>query len=42
MSRKSEADKVIVFERGNCLFAFNFHPSASYPDYKVGTQFCGR
>jgi hypothetical protein len=29
-------DKVIVFERGDCLFVFNFHHSNSYTDYGVG------
>jgi len=27
-------DKVIVFERAVLLFAFNFHPSSSYADYR--------
>ena len=27
-------DKVIVFERAGLLFAFNFHPSSSYADYR--------
>ncbi len=27
-------DKVIVFERAGLLFAFNFHPVSSYPDYR--------
>jgi len=35
-SLKNEADKVIVFERGDCLFVFNFHPTNSYTDYKIG------
>lgn len=36
ISRKDEADKVIVFERGNLVFVFNFHWSNSYFDYRVG------
>ena len=36
VSRKHEADKVIVFERGPLLFLFNFHPTQSYPGYRVG------
>ncbi|KAL7137419.1 hypothetical protein ABFS83_10G091000 [Erythranthe nasuta] len=36
ISRKDEADRVIVFERGNLLFVFNFHWSKSYSDYRVG------
>jgi 1,4-alpha-glucan branching enzyme len=27
---KHEEDKVIVFEKANLLFAFNFHPSKSF------------
>lgn len=30
-----EQKKVLVFKRGNYIFAFNFHPSASYADYGV-------
>lgn len=36
ISRKDEGDKVIVFERGDLVFVFNFHWSNSYFDYKVG------
>jgi 1,4-alpha-glucan branching enzyme len=36
ISRKHEDDKVIVFERNNALFVFNFHPTKSFTDYKVG------
>jgi 1,4-alpha-glucan branching enzyme len=28
-------DKVLAFERAGLLFAFNFHPQASYTDYRV-------
>lgn len=28
-------DKVIVFKRGGLIFAFNFHPTISYPDYSI-------
>jgi 1,4-alpha-glucan branching enzyme len=38
ISLKHEGDKVIVFERGNLLFIFNFHPTKSYSDYRVGTS----
>uniref|UniRef100_A0A7S2ZTP4 1,4-alpha-glucan branching enzyme n=3 Tax=Rhodosorus marinus TaxID=101924 RepID=A0A7S2ZTP4_9RHOD len=38
----SNQDKVIVFERGDrLLFVFNFHPSASYTDYRVGATWPG-
>ncbi|MBI2438766.1 MAG: alpha amylase C-terminal domain-containing protein, partial [Lentisphaerae bacterium] len=29
------ADKVLCFERSGLLFLFNFHPTQSYPDYRV-------
>lgn len=36
VSRKDEGDKVIVFEKGNLVFVFNFHWRKSFPDYRVG------
>ncbi|KAH9329540.1 hypothetical protein KI387_001648 [Taxus chinensis] len=36
VSRKDEGDKVIVFERGDIVFVFNFHWNKSYTDYRVG------
>lgn len=36
ISRKNEGDRVIVFERGNLVFVFNFHWTNSYSDYRVG------
>ena len=36
VSAKHEQDKVIVFERKGLLFAFNFHHSQSFTDYRVG------
>ncbi|KAI8619803.1 glycoside hydrolase superfamily [Chytriomyces sp. MP71] len=41
VSLKHEGDKVIVFERGNLLWIFNFHPTNSYTDYRVGTKWAG-
>ncbi|ELU05120.1 hypothetical protein CAPTEDRAFT_228125 [Capitella teleta] len=38
VSRKNEGDKVVVFERGGLVFVFNFHPSQSYSNYKIGVQ----
>lgn len=35
---KDNADKVIVFERGDLLFVFNFHPTNSYEGYQLGSQ----
>ncbi|KAL7170397.1 hypothetical protein ACSBR2_035296 [Camellia fascicularis] len=36
ISQKDEGDRMIVFERGNLVFVFNFHWSNSYSDYRVG------
>ncbi|BGP12214.1 alpha-1,4-glucan branching enzyme [Rhodosporidiobolus nylandii] len=41
VSLKNESDKVIVFERANLLWIFNFHPSDSFTDYRVGTDWAG-
>ncbi|BFZ04265.1 hypothetical protein BsWGS_07304 [Bradybaena similaris] len=42
ISLKHESDKLIVFERADVLlFIFNFHPSNSYTDYKIGVQLPG-
>lgn len=38
VSLKHEGDKVLVFERNGLLFIFNFHPTNSYPDFKVGVE----
>lgn len=35
---KHEVDKVVVYERAGLLFVFNFHPSQSFTDYRVGVQ----
>ena len=37
VSKADEGAKVIVYERGHLLFAFNFHSTASQDDYEVGT-----
>jgi len=42
ISLKNESDKVIVFERANCLFLFNFHPTNSYADYRIGSGPAGK
>lgn len=36
ISRKHEGDKVLVFERAGLLFVFNFHPTQSFTDYRIG------
>ncbi|KAH6915121.1 1,4-alpha-glucan branching enzyme [Coprinopsis sp. MPI-PUGE-AT-0042] len=41
VSLKHEGDKVIVFERAGLLFVFNFHPTNSYTDYRVGVEVAG-
>jgi len=41
ISLKNEQDKVVVFERADLLFVFNFHPTDSFTDYRVGTDWAG-
>ena len=41
VSKKDEGDKVIVFERGGAVFVFNFHPTRSYTDYRIGVPEAG-
>ncbi|CAA0837880.1 1-4-alpha-glucan-branching enzyme 2-2-chloroplastic/amyloplastic [Striga hermonthica] len=36
ISRKDEGDRIVVFERGDLVFVFNFHWSKSFSDYRVG------
>ena len=38
MSLKHEIDKMVVYERAGLLFIFNFHPTQSYTDYRVGIE----
>jgi 1,4-alpha-glucan branching enzyme len=38
VSLKHEVDKVIVYERAGLLFIFNFHPTNSFTDYRVGVE----
>ena len=42
MSRKDEGDKVVAFERANLLWIFNFHPTRSFTDYRIGTNTPGK
>jgi len=37
-SCKSDADKVVVFERGDCVFVFNWNPTQSFSDYRIGCR----
>ncbi|WVO16089.1 1,4-alpha-glucan-branching enzyme [Cryptococcus depauperatus] len=41
VSLKHEGDKVIVFERAGLLFIFNFNPTQSFADYRVGVDVAG-
>lgn len=41
VSLKHEGDKVLVFERAGLLFVFNFHPTNSFTDYRVGVDVPG-
>ncbi|PSN44687.1 1,4-alpha-glucan-branching enzyme [Blattella germanica] len=41
VSCKHEDDKVVAFERGELLFVFNFHPSKSFTDYRIGVEIPG-
>ena len=41
VSLKHEVDKVIVFERAGLLFVFNFHPTNSFSDYRIGVEEAG-
>ena len=41
ISLKNEKDKVIVFERAGLLWVFNFNPTESFADYRVGVQQSG-
>ena len=42
VSWTGEEDKVIVFERGDLVFVFNFHPVNTYDGYKVGCDLPGK
>ena len=38
VSLKNQTDKVLVFERAGLLWIFNFHPTNSYTDYRMGVE----
>lgn len=42
VSSASDKDKMIVFERGDLVFVFNFHPENTYQGYKVGCDLPGK
>ncbi|KZT29236.1 glycoside hydrolase family 13 protein [Neolentinus lepideus HHB14362 ss-1] len=41
VSLKHEGDKMIVFERAGLVFVFNFHPTNSFSDYRIGVEEAG-
>ncbi|TDG43303.1 hypothetical protein AWZ03_010275 [Drosophila navojoa] len=41
VSWKHQSDKTIHFERAGLVFVFNFHPTKSFSDYRVGTNWAG-
>ncbi|KAF8405530.1 hypothetical protein HHK36_010437 [Tetracentron sinense] len=42
VSSTNEEDMVIVFERADLVFVFNFHPENTYDGYKVGCDLPGK
>jgi hypothetical protein len=38
ISTKHEDDKVIVFEKEDLIFVFNFHPTKNFDGYQIGTK----
>jgi len=42
ISCKDNFDKIVVAERNNLIFVFNFHPTKSYSDYRIGTPWPGK
>lgn len=38
VSLSSEEDKIIVYEKGELVFIFNFHTNNSYEHYLIGTN----
>ena len=42
ISTKHQDDKFIVFEKGDLLFIFNFHPVKSFEGYQIGTKWSSR
>lgn len=42
VSRQHNGDKILAFDRGGLVFLFNFHPTQSYTDYKIGVPISGK
>ena len=41
VSLKHEGDKVLAFERAGLVFVFNFRPTNSFTDYRIGVDVAG-
>jgi 1,4-alpha-glucan branching enzyme len=41
VSLKHQDDKVISYERAGLVFIFNFHPTKSFTDYRIGVEAVG-
>lgn len=41
VSLKNQKDMVVVYERAGLLFAYNFHHTKAYTDYRVGVEEAG-
>ena len=41
VSLKHEGDKVLVFEKGKSVYIFNFNPTQSFVDYRIGVELPG-
>ncbi|KAF9348806.1 alpha-1,4-glucan branching enzyme [Mortierella sp. NVP85] len=41
VSLKHETDKVLAFDRAGAVFIFNFHPTKSFVDYRIGVPEAG-
>ena len=42
VSKKHESDKVLAFERNQCIFVYNFNLENSFENYKIGTNLAGK
>lgn len=41
VSLKNNMDKMLVFDRADLVFAFNFNPTKSFTDYRIGVPYAG-
>lgn len=42
VTKKDQGDKVIIFDRANAIFVFNFHHTKSFTDYLIGVRQAGK